>query len=693
MKIGLLKSIKNRLTAWILIITLIPLLFVLYIAYQQRVSVIQQETFDKLTVIRDLKVNHLKTWLNERSGDIRNLSRDSELIELESIFNSNYSQRNNAKILDRANILLDHYLSSYEDYSEIFIINPQTGIVELSTNTKNVGKDKSQNLFFTQTLQNRDLYIKDIHFYNDNGSDLQMTFSTPIFGSKENKSQIIGILVTRLDLRNSLYKILLERTGLGETGETLIVNKDVMALNELRWHENAPLTLKINAEPAIKASQGLTGIVTIEDYRGEEVLAAYTHIPLTGWGFVSKQDLKELYAPIREMVLNFILLFIMTSIAIVALAISISRSITKPITKLDTVTRKITAGDFSIRNTITTDDELGSLATEFNKMADVTESRLKIRKGVSEISEMMIGKNSKEEFSSEMLKVLMNLTNATMSVFYVLDETIDEFEHIASIGGNEKMLNSFNSQNSEGEFDNAISKKSICYLRDMPENTIFNYKTTAGTINPKEIITIPVLDNNKVVAIISLVNIYLFTEESYSTIEQAWPSINISFSSVRANEKTNDLAMDLVKTNQELEAQSEEMKAQAVELQRSSEELKVQNEELEMQKSHLDNASKLKTTFLSNMSHELRTPLNSVIALSGVLTRKLENQIPNEEYSYLNVIKRNGKHLLSLINDILDISRIESGREEIVITEFNVVTLVAEIVDMINQQAVQKILN
>ena len=61
------------------------------------------------------------------------------------------------------------------------------------------------------------------------------------------------------------------------------------------------------------------------------------------------------------------------------------------------------------------------------------------------------------------------------------------------------------------------------------------------------------------------------------------------------------------------------------------------------------------------MSHELRTPLNSVIALSGVLNRRLKEKIPNEEYSYLEVIERNGKHLLTLINDILDISRIESG--------------------------------
>ena len=90
------------------------------------------------------------------------------------------------------------------------------------------------------------------------------------------------------------------------------------------------------------------------------------------------------------------------------------------------------------------------------------------------------------------------------------------------------------------------------------------------------------------------------------------------------------------------------------------------------------------------MSHELRTPLNSVIALSGVLNRRLSGKVPEEEYSYLDVIERNGKQLLSLINDILDLSRIEAGREEVEINRFNVRELIKEVVEMIDPQAKQK---
>ena len=103
-----------------------------------------------------------------------------------------------------------------------------------------------------------------------------------------------------------------------------------------------------------------------------------------------------------------------------------------------------------------------------------------------------------------------------------------------------------------------------------------------------------------------------------------------------------------------------------------------------------ERANEAKCSFLSKMSHELRTPLNSVIVLSGVLNRKLASKIPEEELSYLEIIERNGKNLLDLINDILDLSRIESGNEECNITEFDLSALIRDIIELVEFQAKQK---
>jgi len=112
--------------------------------------------------------------------------------------------------------------------------------------------------------------------------------------------------------------------------------------------------------------------------------------------------------------------------------------------------------------------------------------------------------------------------------------------------------------------------------------------------------------------------------------------------------------------------------------------------ELEKQSRQLEQANRLKSVFLANMSHELRTPLNSVIALSGVLGQRLVGKIPAEEYGYLEIIERNGRNLLALINDILDLSRIEAGREELNLGSLSVRELAEEVVEMIEPLAREK---
>lgn len=118
--------------------------------------------------------------------------------------------------------------------------------------------------------------------------------------------------------------------------------------------------------------------------------------------------------------------------------------------------------------------------------------------------------------------------------------------------------------------------------------------------------------------------------------------------------------------------------------------LEEKNKELEQQKEKIIGISQMKTSFIYNMSHELRTPLNSIITLSGVLERRLEGQIQEEEKGYLEIIERNGTHLLGLINDFLDFSRLETGKEETEVAHFDLNTVIDEIVFLLKPQAEQK---
>lgn len=689
MKIFSFKSIKTQLTFWFLTIALIPLSVALLVTYVQRVNVIESRTFDKLTAIRDLKVEHLQDWLAERVGDISALSVDSELSVLENIINTDNVNQNTKNSLDAIRNFLTRFMSNYVAYNKFYIVNPNTAIIIVSTDKSLEGIDKSRDVSYTKPMQSRELFLQDVHMSK---TLLQhtMDYSIPIFCNKHNGEHIIGILVACINPFKSLYKMLADRVGLGDTGETFIINEDDVVLSELRWHENAPINLKISSEAAVMAAQGKTGILVAPDYRGEEVLAAYTYIPETGWGFVCKQDLFEVNAPVQNIIFNFILVFISSALAIYLLAHFIGRTISEPIISMDELAKNIQAGDLSVRNVVDSQNELGSLAASINKMTDSIESKNIIHEGITNISETMMALPSLQEFGSSLLKQLMETTRSNMSAFYILDEMKSEFVHFTSIGANEDLLKPFNSKNPGGEFGNALSKKSAYYLKEIPEDTIFKFQTTAGEAIPKEIITIPILIENNVVALISLVNIHKFDKECYDIIEHSTTNINSSYAGLISKERTNILAETLSNTNQKLEAQTEELQEQAEELTQTSEELHEQNIELDMQRKEVENANRLKSEFLSNMSHELRTPLNSILALSHVLTQKTADRLSDEEMNYLKVIERNGKQLLELINDILDLSKIEAGQMDVSPSEISLYEIVNDIADSIKPTVIDK---
>jgi len=664
----------------------LPLMVTLIITYKQRVTAIENATFDKLIAIRDLKVKQVESWLEERRSNLLTLSAENELVDLEIGFNENATNQYSYTELERVRRLLNNYQRYNPAIGEINLVNPSNGKILVSNDVHLEGGDISGEVRIGNSLESPDLKVGDI-YYSKRAGKPSMIYTLPLFCKGHDGKHLSAILVARIDLQNSLYTLLLEREGLGKTGETLIVNKEVIALNELRWFDHAPLNLQINAEPAVHASQGKTGITKTEDYRGEPVLAAYTYIQETGWGFVCKQDLYELNEPIREMIANFIYLFIISTIMIYIVATYLARTISKPIVQMADLSTKIGEGDFSRQIESNAKDEMGALSQAIKKMSESIQSRIMVQNGVRRISDTILSPSTMEKFCSDLLMELMESTQANMGSFYILNELRSEFEHFTSIGGNPEMMGSFSSENPEGEFGLALSRKSIVHLQEIPEDTVFTFSTTAGKARPKEIITIPILVDDAIVALISLVNIHKFSKTAYDTLEQTWLSINMSYSSLLANLRTQVLAENLSSINQELEAQTEELQQQTEELETTSERLQDQNVELEMQTRQVEEANRLKGEFLSNMSHELRTPLNSVLALSNVLLNQTKERLTTEESDYLDIIVRNGKDLLKLINDILDLSKIEAGQMEVINNTFPLANSIHDIIDSLRPLA------
>ncbi len=365
------------------------------------------------------------------------------------------------------------------------------------------------------------------------------------------------------------------------------------------------------------------------------------------------------------------------------LALYLRKSFLPPMAKLTDAIEALKQGKLDTRILSESPNELGELSRAFDTMAETLQAERAYRDNVSSISSVMFKHSALRPFCQELLHNLQILTDSQICAFYFLHETQDRFEHYESIGLTHDRLGSYSYFGKEGEFGAAIASKRVHHLKDIPSDVQVVFSTVSGEFKAKEIITIPIVHMDQVISVISLASIKRYTTASVHLIHGLVNEITASLNAVLSSQRALEYSQKLQETNVALEQQARELEMQASEL-------REQNTELEMQKRQLDEASRLKTNFLSNMSHELRTPLNSVIALSGVLGRRLANTIPQEECSYLEIIERNGRNLLTMINDILDISRIEAGREEVVITESNANNTIAEVVAMLRPQAQQQ---
>lgn len=386
----------------------------------------------------------------------------------------------------------------------------------------------------------------------------------------------------------------------------------------------------------------------------------------------------------QTLLIWLIVILLSITILILLIGVFLSRKIRLPIEELKKVMIKFKNGDLNVRSNNESNDEIGMLAVTFNEMLEFIRNEREIANKRVRITDALLAEDNLYAFCHSLLNALATETNAQSGAVYINSNETDTLSLFVSLGLIEDNLNiHFDVNSLEGEFGKSINDKTIVFHKNISSDTRFVYKTVYGNIIPREIVTIPVISEHQVVAVISLSSINGFDTIQELLLQKMYNELCARVINVFAYAEIRKQSSLLKEKNELLVNQRNELNLQALELER-------QNAELEMQKEQLRDANKHKTAFLSNMSHELRTPLNSVISLSGVLNRRLINKIPPEEYSYLDIIERNGKHLLSLINSILEIARIESGKESIEITEFSPNVLIDEILQMLNGQIVER---
>ena len=361
----------------------------------------------------------------------------------------------------------------------------------------------------------------------------------------------------------------------------------------------------------------------------------------------------------------------------------ILNSIRKPVRALAKVADQFRQGNFDARSEYNSTNEIGLLSASFNELANSVQQQIILNNSTNELAQLLTRENELRPFCFEMLNALIKITRAEVAAIYLLNEKQNELEPFEALGLQTENFKSIAVDNKADKQYAALLNATSISISKTPSDSISTFKTLVSDYDPREIITIPIVEDNVLISVILLCSTASFPETSVAIIEKIHFILTARLHGVLAFEKISKISQTLNKQFRELEEKTKELAMQ-------SDELKEYNIELKMQKKEVDEANKYKSAFLSNMSHELRTPLNSIIALSGVLTRKLKDDLPEDEYKYLSIIEKNGKQLLSIINDILDLSRVESGKEDINLSRFSVSSLVDSILESLEPMASEK---
>ncbi|BCB86295.1 histidine kinase [Phytohabitans suffuscus] len=370
----------------------------------------------------------------------------------------------------------------------------------------------------------------------------------------------------------------------------------------------------------------------------------------------------------------------------------LAATLTTQLRAIAQVSTSVTKGDLTQRITVEAQGEVAELKDNINQM--IVALRETTRKNAEQswldsnlarIGGLLQGQRDLGEVCRMLMGEVTPLVEAQLGAFFLVDndEATTRLRLAASYGyvtrTNEVVFGP-----GEGLIGQAaVSRRMIRVSTDA--TGALTLRSGLLTTKPRDVVVLPILFEGELLGVIEFASVNAYSDLHISFLERLVSTIGIALNTIQANRRTEELlsqsqrlahelqeqSAELQRTNAELEDKAQLLSEQKANIETKNREIELARIGLEEKAQQLTRASAYKSEFLANMSHELRTPLNSLLLLARLLADNPEHNLTDKQIEFARTIHSAGSDLLSLIDDILDVAKIEAGRMDVEPTEVN----------------------